>query len=273
MAKPGKLVKLNKKSDNDIAALALLPVAAALLALVFKLNFLVTTILFFGSPALYLSYREPSKIKRNLIFAGCFTIAGIYTDYMAERDLSWAEPSSVFNFRIGGLEPIESVVWFFLITYLVLAFYEHFFDKSSHKAVGKRMKLMFLILIFATISFLLMLLAYHNSFSIQYFYLKLGIIFGLLPLSAFIFEFPKFLSIFLKTAPYFLAISLLDEFVGLHNHHWIFPGTHFVGWVQLGTYRFPFEELIFWMIMFSSIVIAYFEIFDDDRLKFKLLRR
>jgi hypothetical protein len=262
--------KVHKRSIvRDSLILIGLPVIAATLAVIFKLNFLITTIIFFGAPALYLSLRNPHNIRRGLIFASCFSLAGIYTDYMAERDLAWAEPSSVFNFRIGGLVPVESIVWFFLLSYLIVTYYSYFFDHSTHRVAGKRMKFLYLILVLASVVFYVPLLLNQTIPTISYFYLKLGLALGLLPLIAFCFELPRFIGIFLKTAPYFFALSLLNEFVGLHNGHWMFPGRHFIGWVHLGGYSLPIEEVLFWMVMFSSAVIAYFEFFDDNRLRFK----
>lgn len=249
------------------------PTIAAVIAWVFNLNFLVTTVLFLGVPALYLSLKDPAKVRRNLIFSSIFTIPGIYIDYMAEKDLAWSATSSLFAYRVGGVVPIENIVWFFLLTYLIIAFYEHFFDHASHVLVSKHMRLLFALVTIGTVAFVAPLLAHRQQPVVSYFYLKLGLCLGLLPLVLFLANFPRYLSIFLKVAPYFLALSLVEEFVGLHNGHWIFPGHHFIGWVSLGAYRFPYEELIFWMILFSSIVIVYFEVFDDNRLKLKRLNR
>lgn len=267
----------NKKIDKvnvtqDLAFLILLPALAAAAVWALKLDFLVSTILFFGLPALYLTLKGEHKVKRTLVFSVCFTIAGVYTDYMAERDLAWTEKSSVLSFRIGGVVPVESIVWFFMMTYLIISFYEHFFDRVPHKIAGQRMKLLYIVLTLSSVVFFLPLAVHRALPVVTFFYLKLGLVLGVLPLTAFIIEFPRFLSRFLKIAPYFLALSLLNEFIGLHNHHWIFPGKHFVGWISLGTFRFPYEELIFWMVMFSSIVIVYFELFDDNRLKLRTLK-
>ena len=232
----------NKKSTRSINARLYLvligvPAAAAAACWTLRLDFMVSTLLFFGLPSLYLAVIDKLHAKRAAIFAGCFAIAGIYTDYMAERDLAWAEPHSIFGFRIGGLVPIESLVWFFLLSFLVIMYYEHFFDRSTHRLTGRRMRLLYGIIIVASAGFFIPLLLHLEIPAVSYFYLKLGIFLGLLPLVAFLFEAPKYLGIFLKTAPYFLGLCLLNEFVGLYNGHWIYPGQHFIGWVRLGEFR------------------------------------
>jgi len=258
--------KQSRAKATYIVVLGLVPLTAALLSLVLKLDFLLSTILFFGVPALYLSLKETEKVPRVLVFSVLFSLAGLYADYIAERDLAWAGPSTIFPVRIGGLVPIENLVWFFLLTYFILIFYEHFFDHFRHKTVGRRMYLLYIVLVLATLAFCALLLLDSRAMTVSYFYLKLGLILGLLPVVAFLVGFPKFLGVFLKTAPYFIALCLLNEFVGLHNGYWTFPGHDFIGWVHLGSYRIPWEELIFWIVMFSSIVIIYFEVFDDNRL-------
>lgn len=261
----------NKKLRQDVLALGLLPLLVAFLAVYFKLDYFVTTLFYFGLPGLYLSLRDKQKIRRNLIFSSLFTVPAVYADYLAERSLAWYEPSSIFNFRVGGIVPIEAVLWFFLLSYLVIAFYEHFFDHATHKVVGKRMKILASLAVVGTTGFIIQLLM-RKAPMISYFYLKFGLILGLIPLSAFLLKFPRFLSVFIKSAPYFLALSVINEFIGLHNTHWLFPGHEFIGWLGFHGYRVPDEEVIFWMVLFSSIVIAYFEIFDDNRLKLKWRR-
>lgn len=268
-----KSKKTKSSSRALIAVLIFVPILTSVISWILDLNFLISTLMFLGIPALYLSLQDKSKIKRNLIFSSLFTIPGIYVDYMARKDLAWDAPSSLFSFRIAGVVPVENIVWFFLLSYFIVAFYEHFFDRVHHKTVGRRMKLLFAIVTIGTVAFIVPFFAHQQQPIISYFYLKLGLLLGLLPISLFLFKFPRYLSVFIKIVPYFLAISLLEEFVGLHNGYWAFPGQHFIGWINIGSYRFPYEELIFWMIMFSAIVITYFELFDDNRLKFKRLTR
>lgn len=146
----------------------------AILAIYFKLDYFVTTLLYFGLPGLYLSLQDRKKIKRNLIFSILFTVPAVYVDYLAEKSLAWFEPSSIFHFRIGGIVPIEAILWFFLLSYLVIAFYEHFFDHATHKSVGKHMKILLSLAVVGTTFFIVQLLM-HKQPVISYFYLKFGV--------------------------------------------------------------------------------------------------
>jgi hypothetical protein len=255
----------------DVVILTGLPIGVTLLSLIIPLNYLQSDLLFLGLPALYLSWRQKSAIKRVLLFTIILSAGGAFIDYLAELDHAWAGPT-IFPFKLGGIAPIENLVWFFLITYLIIIFYERFFDNATHKLLGRRMSYLYLIMAVLSIMFCLSLLIDGKAPQISYFYLKLGIFFGVLPLLAFLIEFPRFIRLVLTTAPYFIALSLLNEIIGLRNGYWWFPGEHFIGRVNLGNYSVPFEELIFFVVLFSSVIIAYFELFDDNRLKLRSIR-
>jgi hypothetical protein len=65
--------------------------------------------------------------------------------------------------------------------------------------------------------------------------------------------------------PYFIPLGLINVLVSLSLGHWSYPGHHFVGWVTVGSYRFPLEELIFWIILFPPFLISQFELLNNDR--------
>jgi hypothetical protein len=222
-----------KQARTDLTFVVLLPAAAALLTLALPVNLMASTVLFFGAPVLYLSLRNRSIVRRSFIFATCIALISILTDYLAEREQSWTS-TSMFPTRIGKRMPVV-----FVATAAVLAW-----------AV--------------TAAFISM-----QGFVITYFYIKFGIAMILLPLVAFAIAFPGYIRIFLQTSPYFFALGFVNVLVSLAKGHWVYVGEHFIGWVSVGNYRFPAEELIFWMILYSSFIIAQFEFFTNDRLKRK----
>ncbi len=194
-------------------------------------------------------------------------VISILTDYLAERDLSWVSTSS-FNVRLAGSVPIEALVWMFLFTYLIVAYYQFFYDRAVHALVGKRMRYLFFIA-FAVLVWLCLTAIVDVHFRIDYYYIKLGIVIILLPTIGFVLNFPQYFRIFLQISPYFILVGLLNIIVSLQKGHWSYPGHHYVGWVQLGKYGFPVEELVFWIILGAAFATAQFEFFDNDRLKLK----
>jgi len=251
----------------DITFLILTPIVAAILTLILPINLLVSTLLFFGPSALYISWRRKDVILRSSIFAMVITIISILTDYLAERDQSWVSTSS-FNIRLAGFVPIEALVWVFLFTYLIIVYFLFFYDHSSHRSVGRRMPITFLVAS-AVIIWVCMTAIVNVHFKIDWFYIKFGLLVIFLPLVAFTLSFREYLRVFIKITPYFIFVGLLNIIVGLQKGQWSYPGHHYIGWVQLGTYRFPIEELVFWIILYPSFLISQFEFFNNDRLQLK----
>lgn len=201
-----KNTKINKAHYSliDIYFLILAPIVATIITLLLPLNLLESTLLLFGVPALYISCRKRDIVKRSLIYATPITIISILTDYLAERDQSWVS-SSIFNIRLAGSVPIEALVWVFLLTYLIVIYYQYFFDVSPHKLIGKRMPYVF----FAALTVLVWLclaVVVDIQFTIDYYYIKFGLAFVLFPLIAFVLVFPHYLSIFLKMGTLFYCI-------------------------------------------------------------------
>ena len=85
-----EFIKIKTKPRKiDIVLMILLPIVAAALTLIFRTNFLISTLLFFGLPALYLSLRKPEIVPRSLIFTALFSIPlSIVIDYLAVMDKS-----------------------------------------------------------------------------------------------------------------------------------------------------------------------------------------
>jgi len=250
----------------DIFLLILFPIMSVILSLLLKASFLASILLFFGLPAVWLSYRTRHMIKKTLIFSLIFSIPlSLMIDYVAVLDKSWFVPSSVFSFRIFNVVAIEGFVFGFLLVYAVLIFYEHFLDKSKYEIVDKKMKYLILPLIILSIVFFALLLLKPGLLRIKYAYLCLGIIFMLLPAITFLSFFPRLVSKYVKTASYFFMLLLIFEITGLQLNQWTFPGENFIGWIQIFNYKFPLEEFFFWIILSSTGILSYYEFFDDDR--------
>lgn len=125
----------------DIFLLILFPIASVVLSLTFSVNFLVSILLFFGLPSLWLSFRTWSQVSKTFLFSLILSVPlGIFIDYIATIDNSWFVPISVFPFRLFGVVPIEDLIWGFFLIYSIVIFYEHFLDKGKHELVDRRMK-------------------------------------------------------------------------------------------------------------------------------------
>jgi len=250
----------------DMAMLVLLPVMSVCLSIVLRTNFLFSILLFFGMPSLWFSYRTPAKVKKiflsSLIFAVPFVLV---LDYFGTVDGSWFVPTTVFSFRLFGVIPIEDMILSFLLVYGVLIFYEHFLDKGQDQLIDARMRCFLWVASSIALAFVAVVLLRPEVLIIPYAYFWLWTMLILLPALAFLSFFPKLIAKEVITAAYFFPLLLLFEFTGLELGQWSFPGEHFIGWVELLGYRFPFEEFFFWCIVAAIGIVSYYEFFNDDR--------
>ena len=161
--------------------------------------------------------------------------------------------------------PIEDLIWGFLLVYSVIIFYEHFLDKGKHNLVDKRLKYFILPIITLLLIFFLLYFFNPNLLRLNYAYLWMGIILIFIPSITFLSFFPKLLSKYVKTGSYFFVLAFIFELTALQLNQWTFPGTHFIGWVQIAGHAFPFEEFFFWFVLVAIAILSYYEFFDDDR--------
>jgi len=143
-------------------------------------------------------------------------------------------------------------------------FYEHLLDKGKHNLKDTNLKYFIVVVIFIGIALTLIYLL-KKDIIIGYSYLKMGIAIVLLPTISFLSFFPRLLSKFVKTGVYFFVVGIMVELTGVSFNQWGFRGNNFIGWISVGTIRFPLEEFFFYIVLFSTCVLSYYEFFDDDR--------
>ncbi len=250
----------------DVLVLILLPLLAVFVSLALKTNFFVSTILFYGLPAIYLSWRNPHAVKRATIFSIASLPVMFIADYFAVLTKAWYVPSPLLP-RILGIVPLDDMFWGFAVIYVVVIFYEHFLDKGRHNVVDKKLKYP----TYLFLSILVVVLSLHffapNLLRIPYFYLTGMGILGFSPIVIFLSHFPRFIGKYSKVVIYFTFLNLIYELTAMELGWWTFPGKEFIGWVEIGRYRFPFEEFFFYIVLSSVAFLSYFEYFDDNKLK------
>ncbi|HBV01037.1 MAG TPA: hypothetical protein DEF00_01420 [Candidatus Taylorbacteria bacterium] len=261
-------VKTHKKAA--LIGVLLWPIAASFLSFLFNAGVLLSTALFFGVPALYLSYRCKKHIAKAALFSLLVTVpVATIVDYIMEHTRGWRLPSSVFgSFRLFGYVTIEQYIWLFLYVYLVVMFYEAFLE-SPHRAGDRRhprLKWLFIALAAPLGVFLAVLAVNHSLLAIDYFYLKFGVLMIAAPVIFLVFRLPALLGRILKAGAYFFFLSLIYEVTALALRQWEFPAENqFIGMISVFGMRFPFEEFFFWILLGAVAALAYYEFFDDDR--------
>ena len=167
---------------------------------------------------------------------------------------------SIFPFTVFGAK-IEGILWAFFCVYYAVIFYEHLADKAPKKNAPNLIYLSTIVLF----SFLLFLVAFFNfpsALNFPYFYFFFGTLFMFIPLCLILF-WKKRVRKPLILVSYFFYFHLLYEIIALYLHWWSFPsGGQFIGWISLFGVSFPYEELIFFVLLGVLAFISYYEFFD-----------
>ena len=260
-----KLLKNKTLKKIDIALLILLPLLATITTLLFKLNYLTSSILFFGLISFWLSIRTPKMVTRTAIFALVFDLpVAFIVNYVAVQDGAWYVPNTIFGFRLLNGLPVEDIILGFLFVYSIVICYEHFLDKGKHRLVDEKMKYFIWPFAIALLTFFALVFTRPEFLEFKYAYTWIGTIFIALPVIASLSTFPRLFSKYVKVGVYFSLVLAMFEYTGLTLNHWIFPGQNFLGWVPFFGYRIPFEEVFFWIILSTISILSYYEFFDDD---------
>jgi len=254
---------MKKPGTIDLALILIWPILAAIIVLASKANLLVSTLIFAGVPSIYLSFRAKENIDKALIFSLMGIPIGIAFDYIGTISGSWIVPS-VFPFKLFGIVTMEFIIWGLIMTYFIIMFYEYFLHKHVTKKMWQpRLKYLFFIWVILFGIFAIFFFNFPLKLSIPYFYLLFGIILFAIPISIELYLQPNFISKFIKAGAYFFYIFFIHEVTSLQLGHWAFPGRYFIGWVEIFNVRFPIEELVFFIILFSVATLTFYQFFDD----------
>lgn len=226
---------------------------------------LVSTVFFFIIPSIYLLIRKPRNLRR--IFTGAFLIGmvfGFVFDFLAILNNAWSEPVEqlVFKYKVLNIVPIDHIIWFFFWALIIIVFYEHFLEHERADGISHNFKYGLIPGITATIAILALFFIAPETIRFGYSYLILG---GLtfLPFLFLMIRRPILFIKFVKVTPFFFLLFLAFELTAIYLEQWYFPGLY-IGYVEVLGLRFPFEEFFFWILMSSTIVLSYYELYVDD---------
>ena len=248
---------------KDLGILIILTFFATILSLALKVNFLVSALLFFALPSIYISFKQKNQIMRLSKFSALMGIPFIIIfDYIMASTNGWIVPKTIFSFRILEVVTIEMIIAMFFGVYFVLQFYTYFLDHHIEKHPKTRL---FGVLIGSVfVIFILLYLIWPKLLHIPYAYIILGIIFLALPTILLLITHKTLIKKFGFLGLFFMFNSSLYEYVGLTLGLWEFPGSQYVGTVTINNATLPFEEIIFYIILIAIWVATFYEIFDDD---------
>lgn len=253
-----------KKKNLDKVILLIIPAFATLIIFAFKLPFIISILLFFGLPSLWLSYRNKTKVIKALIYCIIAIPLILIIDYIAILDGSWTIPT-IFPFRIFNVNSVEGLLWAMSFMYSIVIYYESFYNVKDKKFSIGDVKYALLIVIIVSAIFLIILNVDWKLLEIPYIYLKGGIVLFVIPIVCLLILKRELLRSFIKIALHFFFVTLLFELTGACFNHWYFPGNHFIGWIYFFGHKIPFEELLIFICLGSSGVLAHYKIFIDRK--------
>lgn len=255
----------SKQKTWDLIFLCLINIFAIVVTLVFKTNFLTSTILFLGFPSFYLLYREKSYFEK-IFFASVSSgiLFGFVFDFIAELNKAWDWNGGLYFGKILGVVQIDVMIWFFLWVFHIFLFYEHFIDRKKLRSNFSKIapKAFFA----NALSIILLLTIFKFDPSILYFhkaYLLMCLVL-LIPFLIILARKPKLVFHTVPIVIYFIFVYLAHEVTALNLGQWRFPGDY-IGWVHVLGVTFPIEELVFWIILSSLMGAVFYEEEYDNR--------
>ncbi len=254
---------MNQHKKKELLLLLLWNIPAFGLSFLIGSNYIITAVLFFVIPAIYLSIKRPSIIKKIFSSAVVILVPSVsILNYFAHTDGSYYN-FSIIGIRIFGVYPIDDFLWGFLYFYYILMVYEYFFEKERILKTPKRTIVFEIIGFSCALLFSFAVYVSGHIFTISYFYAWLvGIVFLFLPI-LILYNHPRIFKKTILVGLFFIPLSFLYEYVAISKVNWIFPGHHFLGYVTLFNISFPLEEML-WLLLAAPSVIVYYEFFADD---------
>jgi hypothetical protein len=257
------ILRMQKRKIIDLIVIGLLVVIGAALAFTLKTNLAISTLFFYILPIVWLLFRGKFRYKKIIITTIVWgAIFGIL-DIISSVNGAWFIPESQLILKtklFAGVSIIE-VLWFSILIFFILLFYEHFIERETAK-ISKRFKWAELILAITTI-FIIALLSSGIFDKIKYVYLIIWGAYFIPPILYILLFRPSLIKKFVLVMIPFFFINLLYELSSVYAGHWSFPGEY-IGQVTLFGIAFAFEEFLFWIILASTAMLAYYELFSDD---------
>lgn len=266
--------KTKKKAGNknnkerDLIIVILLNLLGVFLAYVSRNTFfakpLVVQVLLIIFPVIYLLSKKRENLKETLLSTLLIGAGiGYLIDFMGEYTKMWTVKDFIFPIKILGVEPLDNLIWWTMMTFYTIIFYEHFFDYEKYHHISKHFKILSFGVIIGIVIQTSIFFFLPAWFNISYPYLIIGLLAIMLPIVVCFIK-PRLLSKMVMTGLYFFVLYFIYELFAMTNAYWVYPRTDYIGQVTFMGLMFPFEEFFFWMMLYAPSIIAAHEVFVDD---------
>jgi hypothetical protein len=224
---------------------------------------LIAGIVVMGLPITYLLTRPGKNIKKIILAGSVFGLLfGFALSLYAEATGAWTTNSYIFNFRIFGLNTLEEIFGHFLMATLTFSFYEHFFDQTEKEEINKKYPIAIIGGTLLSIFFISWILLRGTNEFVDYAYIYAGVA-AIIPTGYVLWRHPRLIGKVTSLGYFFFFFWLLSQQFAVNLDYWGYEGIY-VGTVELLGAIYPFEELFFWMLLYSPSIVAYYEVTMDD---------
>jgi hypothetical protein len=261
-----KNITVNKK--KDLLTVIFLNFLGLIYFYLTKNTFLEKPLLVYAAftlpPIIYLTSRKKfnwTKIILATLILGA--VIGFTFDFINEYVKTWTVIRFVFPLKIFGVEPIDNTLWYTMMTFYTLLFYEYFLDHEKIHKISRHFKFIFYFSIFSLLTMLGIYFSKPTSLNIAYPYATLGLAAIILPVTIGFLK-PKLINKMFLTGLYFFFLYFIFEIIAVSDKYWLFNGNNYIGTVNFLGLVFPLEELFFWMMFYAPTIITFYEVFFDD---------
>jgi hypothetical protein len=231
---------------------------AALLTTLWHPPMLVAALYLFALPALYLGWRAPKHLVRDLsgallmgpVFGFMFDQYGYFNQLWTYHD-RWMALPHFFG------TPLDILLWSFLWALYLEFLYEHFFEPRK----SGRLSRAYLPMLLFTLWGCIWLVWHSTSFAVgdARAYLWTGL-FSLWPIAASAWFSPQLMYGALLAALAGLPLNALFEWSSCAAGYWTFD-ARYLGLVHFFGCTLPVEELVFWVVATPLLVLCNFLLF------------
>lgn len=211
----------------------------------------------FVPSTIYLGLRRKKpwgKIALAVLIFGL--ILGFFFEFIQEFNKAYVVESRVFP-KILGVVSLDNILGHAMMSLLTFTVYEHFFVAKYSRELNRKWKKMFVIASVMAASTVILYYVWPDAIKMRFSYAIFAGL-ALLPLLRLVWRRPSTLLTLTAFVPFFMVLYFVAEWFAVKYGWWVYPGDSYLGWVDAFGIRFPFEELLFWMIFYAPAITSYY---------------
>ena len=265
-ADKSRLGWLRNRAVTTAVAASLWPLAGMWLLEASQAGMMASVVIFLVLPSIVLALDRPGIVPSALVFS--VVVGGVsicWIDDLAARNGQWLVVDPV-PARLPLVDAsAQSIFWAVAHFFISVLAWERIMGRTARRGPNVRRVI---VASGAALAVLAVFLAVRSMVpawtAVPYFYLYFGTGLILAPVVVTFIRHPQLLRPLILLGILGFYWKACYEVAALRNDWWRFPGE-FIGWVEVGRYRIPAEELVFWILLFSPAIAVFWEFWTGPR--------